>query len=60
MQRGYKLLKSWKKIKHHMYMDDIKIFAKNDQELKTLIQTLRIYSQDIGKEFEVKTFLCLD
>ena len=30
-----------------MYMDDIKRFAKNEKELKTLIQTVRIDSQDI-------------
>ena len=31
-----------------MYMDDFKLFAKNEKELETLIQNLRIYSQDIG------------
>ena len=34
-----------------MYMDDIKLFAKNEKELETLIQPVRIYSQDIGMEF---------
>ena len=34
-----------------MYMDDIKLFAKNEKELETLIHTVRIYSQDIGMEF---------
>ena len=34
-----------------MYMDDIKLFAKNEEELKTLIQTVIIYSEDIGMEF---------
>ena len=34
-----------------MYMDDIKLCAKNEKELETLIQSLRIYSQDIGMEF---------
>ena len=32
-------------------MDDIKLFAKNEQELETLIQTVRIYGQIIGREF---------
>ena len=31
-----------------MYMDGIKLFAKNEKELENLIQTIRIYSQDIG------------
>ena len=34
-----------------MYMDDIKLLAKNEKELETLIHTVRIYSQDIGMEF---------
>ena len=29
-----------------MYMDDIKLFAKNEKELETLIQPVRTYSQD--------------
>ena len=38
-----------------MYMDDIKLFAKNEKEMETLIQVLRIYSQDIGIEFGIET-----
>ena len=47
---GYKLSRSQEKINHRMYMDDIKLFAKNDKELKTLRHAVRIYSQDIGME----------
>ena len=32
-------------------MDDIKLFAKNEKELQTLIHTVRIYSQGVGIEF---------
>ena len=31
-----------------MYMDGIKQFSKKEKELETLIQTVRIYSDDIG------------
>ena len=37
-----------------MYMDGIKLFAKNEKELKTLIHAVRIYSQDIGIEFGIE------
>ena len=37
-----------------MYMDDIKLFAKNEKELETPIHTIRIYSQDIGMEFGIE------
>ena len=35
-------------------MDDIKLFAKNEKELEILIQTVRIYSPDIGMEFGIE------
>ena len=48
---GYKLSRSQGKINYLMYMDGIKLFAKNEKELETLKQTVRIYSQDIRMEF---------
>ena len=51
---GYKLSRSLEKINHMMYMDDIKLFAKNEKELETLIHAVRIYSQDIGMEFGIE------
>ena len=50
---GYKLSRLQEKINHLMYMDDIKLFAKNEKELKTPIHAVRIYSQDIGMEFGI-------
>ena len=37
-----------------MYMDDIKLFAKHEEELKTQIHTFRICSQDIVMEFGIE------
>ena len=37
-----------------MYMDNIKLFAKNEKELKTLIYAVRIYCQYIGMEFGIE------
>ena len=58
---GYKLSKSQKKkkkkkkkINHLIFMDGIKLFAKNKKELETLIQTVKIYSQDIGIKFAIE------
>ena len=51
---GYKLSRLQEKINHLMYMDDIKLFAKNEKVLETLIQAVRIYSQDIGMEFGIE------
>ena len=48
---GLKFHKSQEKINHRMYMDIIKQFVKNQKEVETLIQAVRIYSDDIGTEF---------
>ena len=37
-----------------MHMDEIKLFAKNEKELETLIHAVRIYSQDIVMEFGIE------
>ena len=39
---GYKLSKSQKKINLLMYMDEIKLYAKNEKELETQIHAVRI------------------
>ena len=37
-----------------MYMDNIKLFAKNEKELESLTQAMRIYSQNIGIKFGIE------
>ena len=37
-------------------MDNIKVFAKNEKELEALIQTIRIYSQHVGMEFDMEKY----
>ena len=56
---AYKLSRSQEKINHLMNMDDIKLFAKNEKELETLIHAVRIYSQDIGMELGIEKYAML-
>ena len=35
-------------------MDDIKLFAINEKELETPTHAVRIYSQDIGMEYDIE------
>ena len=51
---GYKFDKLQEKINLFMYMDDIKLFAKNEKVFEAPMQTIRIYSQDIGMEFSIE------
>ena len=37
-----------------MYMEDIKLFGKNEKELETLIHVVRKYSQHIEMEFGIE------
>ena len=39
------------KISHVLYMDDLKLIAKSEEELQKQIQTVKIFSGDIHMEF---------
>ena len=51
--------KVWKLIECTVYMDDIKIFAKNEKEQEILIRTVRIYDQDIEIELGKEKYVML-
>ena len=34
-------------------MDDLKLYAKSEKGLESLVQTVRIFSDDIGMEFGI-------
>ena len=36
------------KLIHPLFMDDLKLYAKSDREIDSLIQTVRIFSGDVG------------
>ena len=38
-------------LNHLLFMDDLKLFAKNEKQLESLIHTVRIFSDDIRMEF---------
>ena len=46
---GYNIQK--KNINHLFYMDDLKLFAKDDNDLEGLLQTVKKFSDDIGMSF---------
>ena len=48
IQSGYEFTKSKEKINHLLYMDDLKLYAKNEKELDSLVQTVRVFSNGIG------------
>ena len=43
-KHGYEFSGSGEKINHLLYMDDLKLYSKNEKELDSLIQTVRVFS----------------
>ena len=41
-----------------MYMNDIKLFVKNEKELETIKQAVIIYREDVGVELGIENVLC--
>ena len=39
------------RINHLLLMDDLKLFAKNQDQIDSLVQTVHLFSEDIGMQF---------
>ena len=50
---GY-TLKCGEKLNHLLFMDDLKIYGKNEREVNALVSTIELFSTDIGMEFGTK------
>ena len=42
------------KINHRLFMDDLKLYGKSENEIKGLLPTVEVFSRDIGMEFGIK------
>ena len=50
---GYQLEKNGAKVNHLLFMDDRKLYGKNDKEIDSLIKTVWQCSKDIKMEFGI-------
>ena len=50
---GYQLEKNGAKINHLFFVDDLKLYGKNDKEIDSLIKTMWQCSEDIKLEFVI-------
>ena len=50
---GYQLRKNGAKVNHLLFMDDLKLYGKNDKEIDFLIKTVWQCSKDIKMEFGI-------
>ena len=51
---SYEWRKKDYKLNHLLFMDDLKHFSKNEEQMDALVKTIYIFSTDIGTEFEMK------
>ena len=51
MRGGYRLAKDVTPINHLLFMDDLKLYGANKDQLDSFIQVVRIFSQDIKMSF---------
>ena len=42
------------KINNVLFMDDLKLYGKSENEIKELVSAVEVFSQDIGMEFGIK------
>ena len=50
----YELSESKEKIDHLLFMDDLKFYSRSEKRLDSLVQTVCVFSEDIGMEFGIK------
>ena len=48
---AYVFSESKEKINHLLFLDDLKLHNQSENELESLVQTVRVFSEDIGAEF---------
>ena len=51
MRAGYKLPKDMKSINHLLFQDDLKLYGASKDEQESLVQVIRIFSQDLMMSF---------
>jgi len=50
---GYDLPKKCK-VNHLLFMDDLKVFGKSEDQIDSIVQTVQLFSEDIGMHFGLK------
>ena len=51
---AYEFSESKEKINHLLFMDDLKLYSRSEKELDSLLQTVRVFSENIGMEFGIE------
>ena len=55
---AYEFSESKEKINHILVMDDLKLYGRSEKGLDSLVQAVRVFSEDIEMEFGIEKLLC--
>ena len=51
---AYEFSESKEKINHLLFMDHLKLYSQSEKGLSSLVQTVRVFSEDKGMEFGIE------
>lgn len=54
VKAGYEFKRKKVKVNHILFMDDLKLYGKNEEQVSSLVNTVYLFSKDIGMEFGLK------
>ena len=54
VQPSYEWKKKEHKLNHLLFMDDLKLLSKTEDQIDTLVRTVHVFSTDIGMQFGMK------
>ena len=52
----YKWRKMEYRLNHLLFMDDLKLYTKSEEQATTLVRTVHVFNTDIGMEFGIKKY----
>ena len=53
----YEFSESKEKINHRLFMDDLKLHSRSEKGLDSLVQTVRVFSEDVGMGFGIEKYV---
>ena len=56
---AYEFSETKEKINHLLFRDDLKLYSRSEKRLDSLIQTVCVFSEDIGMEFGIEKYAML-
>ena len=51
---AHEFSESEEKIDHLLFMDDLKLYSQSEKGLDSLVQTVRVFSEDVGIQFGIE------